>query len=446
MIPFVNLIGQRNAYKSELEQAEQAVFDSGCYIGGPAVSQLEASLAEFCGVQNAIACGSGTEALAIALMAMGIGPGDEVIVPDFTFIAPAECVAALGATPIFADIDPETLQISPRGVESLVTPATKGIIAVDLFGQCAPFSELRKIARNRGLWIIEDAAQAFGASVEKIDDAQVPQGDLNQLEPSDTSGAHDLFEQRRVFEQRDHFEQHLKQRYACTFGDIAITSFYPSKPLGCYGDGGALFTDDSGLAAKIRQIANHGSSARYLHEIVGVNSRLDAIQAAVLNVKLKHFEEELGKRRENAAKYDAFFAGIGGIKPQRIADGNTSTYAQYTVLADDRDAFTEKLKRAEIPYCIHYPMALHRQPCFAKEANADDGISAASGSTAPNSSASRANKDCELNSADKDCELNSANKDCELNSADIASKKAVSLPVCAFTDVDAIIEKLRNAL
>ncbi|MCQ2063202.1 MAG: DegT/DnrJ/EryC1/StrS family aminotransferase [Fibrobacter sp.] len=398
MIPFVNLIGQRNAYKPELEQAERAVFDSGCFIGGPAVSQLEANLAKFCGIGHAIACGSGTEALTVSLMALGIAPGDEVIVPDFTFVAPAECVAALGGIPKFADIDAETLQISPKSVESLVGPATRGIIAVDLFGQCAPYKELREIANRHGLWILEDSAQAFGASV-----AQSP---------------------------------HLEPRRACTFGDIAITSFYPSKPLGCYGDGGAIFTDDAELARKVRQIANHGSSEHYLHEIVGVNSRLDAIQAAVLNVKLTHFEEELCKRRENAAKYDAFFANVEGIQPQRIAKGNTSTYAQYTLLVDDRNAFIEKLKKAEIPYCIHYPMALHCQPCFGELSHAASATDNLNG----------ANATATLNCASENATLNCATGNATLNCAEVASTKAISLPVCAFTDVDTIIEKLRNVL
>lgn len=389
MIPFVNLTFQRNAYKNELEQAEKAVFDSGNFIGGPFVAELEQKLADYCQIEHVETCGSGTEALTIALMALGIQPGDEVIVPDFTFIAPAECAAILGGIPKFADIDAETLQISPKSVESLITEKTRGIIAVDLFGQCAPYRELREIANRHGLWILEDSAQAFGASV-----AQSP---------------------------------HLEPRRACTFGDIAITSFYPSKPLGCYGDGGAIFTSNAELARKVRQIANHGSSEHYLHEIVGMNSRLDAIQAAVLNVKFAHFEEELCKRRENAAKYDVFFADIEGIQPQRIAKGNTSTYAQYTLLVDDRSAFIEKLKKAEIPYCIHYPMALHCQPCFGELSHA--------ASAADN-----------LNCASENATLNCATGNATLNCAEVASTKAISLPVCAFTDVDTIIEKLRNVL
>ena len=399
MMPFVNLTGQREAYREELEAAERAVLDSGCYIGGPEVKALEAELADFCNTGSpdagkegffagkdraepwtqAVTCASGTDALTIALMALGLKPGDEVIVPDFTFIAPAECVAFLGGIPRFADIDPETLLIDPESVKALIGPKTRGIIGVDLFGQCAPFKELRQIADAHGLWIIEDAAQAFGA----------------------ISG----------------------QNRAATFGSISITSFYPSKPLGCYGDGGALFTSDPKLEAKIRQIANHGSTGRYQHESVGLNSRLDALQAAILRVKLRHLEEELKVRRENARKYDEFFeeynaglrasagAGISGasagakIVPQYIEHGCTSTYAQYTVLADDREAFIAKLDAAGIPHCIHYPQPLHEQPCFRELAQGSENKNAIE-----------------------------------------TSKKAVSLPVCAFTDVDFIIDKLRSAL
>lgn len=409
-MPFVNLTAQREAYREELETAERAVLDSGCYIGGPEVAALEKELADYCNSGNsdarsdgagpgkqgffagkdraepetrAIACASGTDALTIALMALGIKPGDEVIVPDFTFIAPAECVAFLGGIPRFADIDPETLLIDPESVKALIGPKTRGIIGVDLFGQVADFNELWEIAVANDLWLLEDAAQAFGA---KYDIGVPPYSDI------------------------------ITSR-ACTLATISITSFYPSKPLGCYGDGGAIFTHDAQLAEKVRMLANHGSRERYLHETVGMNSRLDALQAAILRVKLRHLEEELKVRRENARKYDEFFAeysaglrasgGIDGAKvvPQHIEYGCTSTYAQYTVLADDREAFIKKLDKAGIPHCIHYPMPLHKQPCFR-------GLAQGS----------------------------------ENRNAIMASQKAVSLPVCAFTDVDFIINKLRSVL
>ena len=375
MIPFINIRAQREAYKSEFLSAEQEVLDSGCFIGGPAVENLETELAKYTGSAHAITCASGTDALTIALLALGLKPGDEVIVPDFTFIAPAECVMRLGGIPKFADIDAETLQIAPESVESLISEKTRGIIAVNLFGQCAPYQEIQKVAKAHGLWLIEDAAQSFGAKQNGVS--------------------------------------------ACTFGDISITSFYPAKPLGCYGDGGALFTQDEGLAQKIRLIANHGSRTRYVHEICGMNSRLDAIQAAVLRVKLRHLDDELKARRKNACKYDEFFAeynsavSVNGdsdkvsngakVVPQKIAEGNTSTYAQYTVLADDRDSFIQKLDAAGIPHCIHYPQPLHEQPCFRELAQG------------------RENKN-----------------------AIAVSQKVVSLPFCAFTDVDAIVEKLKQ--
>ena len=403
MIPFINVRAQREAYLSEFKQAEQEVLDSGCFIGGPQVQALETELAEFTGAKHAITCGSGTDALTIALTALGLEPGDEVIVPDFTFIAPAECVMRMGGVPVFADINAETLQVSTESIEARISDKTRGIIAVNLFGQCAPYAEIKNIAKSHGLWLIEDSAQAFGATQNGTP--------------------------------------------ACTFGDISITSFYPAKPLGCYGDGGALFTASDELAQKIRLIANHGSQTRYVHEICGMNSRLDAIQAAVLRVKLRHFKDELKKRSENARKYSEFFAdynkriasGVAAdaangakIVPQKIANGNTSTYAQYTVLADDRETFIKKLDKAGIPHCIHYPMPLHEQPCFANflpDYNIASALYGPPGiiNTLP------------PNIADK--LLENANIH-----ADRAAEKVVSLPMCAFTDVDEIIARLKKEM
>ena len=367
MIPFINVRAQREAYLSEFQQAENDVLGSGCYIGGTQVESLEAELAEYTGAAHAITCGSGTDAITIALLALGLEPEDEVIVPDFTFIAPAECVMRLGGIPKFADIDPETLQISPESIDACIGEKTRGIIAVNLFGQCPDYKKIKEIAQKHGLWLIEDSAQAFGAT------------------QNGTS--------------------------ACTFGDISITSFYPTKPLGCYGDGGALFTQDENLAQKIRLIASHGSRTRYIHEICGMNSRLDAIQAAVLRVKLRYLNDELKMRQENAHKYDEFFNAIPEITPQKIADGNTSTYAQYTLLVEDRPAFLKHLESAGIPYCIHYPMPLHDQPCF-KEFVQENG-------TASDSAASNA-------------------------STIEVCQKVVSLPMCAFTNVEEIVKKLRK--
>lgn len=361
MIPFVNLTAQREAYRKELEMAEKRVLDSGCYIGGPEVQALEKELSTYCGALHTVSCGSGTQALELALMVLGLEPGDQVIVPNFTFIAPAECVQKLGGVPVFADIDPRTLQISPESAKKLIGPKTRGIIAVNLFGQCAPYGVLRNIADQHGLWILEDSAQAFGAT------------------------------------------QNGKK--ACTFGDISITSFYPTKPLGCYGDGGAIFTDNPEYAEKARLLANHGSRERYRHIEIGTNGRLDALQAAVLRVKLQHLDEELERRRQNAKVYDQVFAGLPGFTPQAIDAGNTSTYAQYTLLVENRAEFIRRLDKAEIPYCIHYPSPLHTQPCFC------------AGHAEPTTDAS-----CPV--TEKVC------------------TQAISLPFCAFTDVQKIVERI----
>ena len=361
MMPFVNLPAQRNAYRIQLEKAEKAVLDSGCYIGGEQVRLLEQELANYCGAAQAVTCGSGTQAIEIALMVLGLEPGDQVIVPDFTFIAPAECVKKLGAVPKFADIDPRTLQVDPESVERLVGSKTKGIIAVNLFGQCAPYEKLREIADENGLWILEDSAQAFGAS--------------------------------------------RGEKKACTFGDISITSFYPTKPLGCYGDGGALFTANPEYAERARLLANHGSKERYRHVEIGTNGRLDALQAAVLRVKFQHLDQELEQRQQNAKVYNQFFAELPGFTPQAIDVGNTSTYAQYTLLVENREGFIKRLEKAEVPYCIHYPLPLHEQPCF--ECKDDGGENSA---------------DCPV--AEKIC------------------GQVISLPFCAFTDTQSVVEKI----
>ncbi len=362
MIPFVNLTAQRDAYRRELEAAEKRVLDSGCYIGGPEVRALEEELSCYCGAAQTITCGSGTQALELSLMVLGLEPGDQVVVPDFTFIAPAECVQKLGGIPLFADIDKSTLQIDPESVKRLAGPRTKGIIAVNLFGQCAPYEKLREIADENGLWILEDSAQAFGAT------------------------------------------QNGKK--ACTFGDISITSFYPSKPLGCYGDGGAIFTSNPEYAEKARLLANHGSSERYRHIEIGVNGRLDALQAAVLRVKLRHLDEELERRQQNAKVYDLFFENLSGFTPQAVNAGNTSTYAQYTLMAENRAEFISRLEKAGIPHCIHYPSPLHAQPCF----------NTASAGPATDSGCPITEKTC---------------------------TQVLSLPFCAFTDTQGVVDRLK---
>ena len=358
MIPFVNLSSQRNAYREELEIATQRVYDSGCFIGGKEIEALEAELSTYSGATQAITCASGTGALLLSLLALDIREGDEVIVPDFTFVAPAECVALLGAIPRFADISKDTFLIDPAAVEALITPKTRGIIAVDLFGQCANYEVLQNVANTHNLWIIEDAAQSFGAS---------------------------------------HFG-----KKSGNLTRIAATSFYPSKPFGCYGDGGAVFTSDEKLASRVRALANHGSTEHYVHESLGTNSRLDALQAAILRVKLCHLEDELTIRRQNAEIYNAFFAHFEGLHTPTIAAGNTSTFAQYTLVTEDRTLWEKKFAKAEIPTCIHYPRPLHTQPCFARFG--------AHKVTNPQT--------------EKHC------------------NGVLSLPVCAFTDVKAILNRI----
>lgn len=359
MIPFVNLKAQREAYREELLEAEARVLDSGCYIGGEEVHSLEQELAKYTGAAHVVTCASGTDALELSLSALGLAPGDEVIVPDFTFISPAEAVANLGGIPRFADISALSFLIDPDGLESLVTPRTVGILAVHLFGQTAPMAELEAFAKQHNLWLLGDAAQAFGAT------------------------------------------QNGKQ--SVNFGDISITSFYPTKPLGAYGDGGAVFTNNAKLAERVRKLANHGTLSRYFHEIPGMNSRLDALQAAVLRVKLTHLDEEIKKRNANAQAYNIFFRNFDNVQVPAIAKGNTSTYAQYTLRATDRDEWLTRCDKADIPTSIYYPRTLSNQPCFASLSN-----------ITKNARASR------------------------------ASHEVFSLPICPFTDVQQIIDKLKK--
>lgn len=361
MIPFVNLQAQRNAYRDEFLEAEARVLESGNYIGGKEIAELEEKLSEFTGAKNVITCASGTDALELALAALELRPGDEVIVPDFTFISPAECVARLGGIPRFADIDAKTFLISSENLEELITPKTVGIIAVHLFGQTAQMEAIEKIAKDHGLWVLGDAAQAFGAKRNEI--------------------------------------------HSVNYGDISITSFYPTKPLGAYGDGGAIFTKNSRLAEQVRKLANHGSVSRYFHEIPGKNSRLDAFQAAILKVKLKHFETELKMREKNFLAYNDFFETLEDIQIPSIDNGNTSTYAQYTLRSINRGQWLEKFDKANIPTCIYYPRTLSNQPCFENIIRGKKNARAAR-----------------------------------------ASHEVFSLPICAFTDVEAIIDSIKNCL
>lgn len=323
MIEFIDLKSQQARIKDKIDAGIQRVLSHGQYILGPEVSELEERLAAFVGAKYCITCANGTDALQIVQMAFGIGPGDEVITPGFTYIATAETVALLGAKPVYVDIDPRTYNLDPALLEAAITPQTKAIIPVSLYGQCADYDAINAIAAKHGIPVIEDAAQSFGAS--------------------------------------------YKGKRSCNLTTVSCTSFFPSKPLGCYGDGGAIFTNDEELAKVIRQVARHGQDRRYHHIRVGVNSRLDTLQAAILLPKLEIFEEEIGLRQQVAAWYDVALKQAGVSGTPYIAEGNISAFAQYTVQVQDRDAVQERLKAAGIPTAVHYPIPLNKQPAVMDE-------------------------------------------------------------------------------
>ncbi|BBH47480.1 DegT/DnrJ/EryC1/StrS family aminotransferase [Pseudomonas sp. KU43P] len=323
MIEFIDLKSQQARIKDKIDAGIQRVLSHGQYILGPEVAELEDRLAAFVGAKYCITCANGTDALQIVQMALGIGPGDEVITPGFTYIATAETVALLGAKPVYVDIDPRTYNLDPQLLEAAITPRTKAIIPVSLYGQCADYDAINAIAAKYGIPVIEDAAQSFGAS--------------------------------------------YKGKRSCNLTTVACTSFFPSKPLGCYGDGGAIFTNDEGLATVIRQIARHGQDRRYHHIRVGVNSRLDTLQAAILLPKLEIFEEEIALRQQVAGWYDAALKQAGIDSAPYIEVGNVSAYAQYTVQVDDRDAVQKRLQAAGVPTAVHYPIPLNKQPAVADE-------------------------------------------------------------------------------
>lgn len=331
---FCDLKTQYQRLKVEIDAGIQRVLDHGQYILGPEVAELEEKLAAYTGSKYCISVANGTDALQIAQMALGIGPGDEVITPGFTYIATAETVALLGAKPVYVDIDPRTYNLDPALLEAAITPRTKAIVPVSLFGQCADFDAINAIAARHGIPVIEDAAQSFGAT--------------------------------------------YKSRKSCNLSTIACASFFPSKPLGCYGDGGAIFTNDDELAKVMRQIARHGQDRRYHHVRVGVNSRLDTLQAAILLPKLAVLDEELTQRQRVADIYNTYFRR-SVLRSQSDADEtsriltphielhNTSTWAQYTIQVPNREALQEQLIQAGIPTAVHYPIPLNKQPAVADD-------------------------------------------------------------------------------
>src|SRR5690625_2399377 len=323
VIQFVDLGAQQARIKDEIDAGIQRVLAHGKYILGPEIDELEEKLADFVGAKYCITCANGTDALQIAQMAFGIGPGDEVITPGFTYIATAETVAVLGAKPVYVDIDPRTYNLDPTKLEAAITPRTKAIIPVSLYGQAADFDAINAIADKHGIPVIEDAAQSLGAT--------------------------------------------YKGRKSGNLSTIATTSFFPSKPLGCYGDGGAIFTNDEELATVLRQIARHGQDRRYHHIRVGVNSRLDTIQAAILLPKLRILPEELQLRRQVATRYTELLQEAGIETTPYIEPHNESAWAQYTIRVSNRDEVRSRLKDAGIPTAVHYPLPLNRQPAVADD-------------------------------------------------------------------------------
>ncbi|MFT7003800.1 MAG: UDP-2-acetamido-2-deoxy-ribo-hexuluronate aminotransferase [Sulfurimonas sp.] len=318
-INFIDLQAQYLQYQKEIDSEVLEVFSSAQFIGGPKLNTLEENLANYTGAKHAIGCSSGTDALLLALMALDIGQDDEVITTPFTFIATAEVISFLGAKPVFADINEESYNIDPTKIESLITDKTKAIMPVSLYGQCANMDAINEIANKYEIPVIEDACQSFGAT--------------------------------------------YNAEKSCNLSTIGCTSFFPSKPLGAYGDGGAIFTNDDELAQKMRMLLNHGQNERYKHKYIGINGRLDAVQAAVLNVKLKHFDREVKTRDEIGTRYNDLLEEADVITP-KIAENCTSVFAQYSIRSQNREALVQKLSDLDIPTAVHYPVPLHLQEAF----------------------------------------------------------------------------------
>jgi len=323
---FIDLKSQYRRIKPSVDARIARVLEHGAYVMGPEVVELEQALARYCGTKHCVSVASGTDALMIALMALEIGPGDEVVTVPFSFFATAEVIALVGATPVFVDIDPRTYNMDPAQLEAAITPRTKAVMPVSLYGQCADFDAINSVAARHGLPVIEDAAQSFGAS--------------------------------------------YKGRRSNALSLIGASSFFPSKPLGAYGDGGALFTDDVRLAQLMREIRLHGQDRRYHHPRLGLTGRLDSIQAAVLLAKLEIFDDEVASRVRIGARYGELFAeaaGGGGapVRTPYVEPFNTCVYAQYTIEVEDRDHFEARMKSHGVPTAVHYPSPLHLQPALA---------------------------------------------------------------------------------
>lgn len=326
-IQMVDLHSQYLHIKPEIDKGIQDVIDSCIFINGPAVKKFQEGLEKYLGVKHVIPCANGTDALQVSMMALGLQPGDEVITTSFTFIATAEVIALLKLTPVLVDVDPGTFNIDLKAIEKAITPKTKAIVPVHLFGQCAPMEEIIDLAKKHNLFVIEDNCQAIGS---------------------------------------DYIFNDGSRKKAGTIGHIGCTSFFPSKNLGCYGDGGAIFTNDDELAKQLRVIVNHGMVVRYHHDVIGVNSRLDSIQAAILHVKLGHLDEYAAKRKAAADFYDKAFANNPRLTtPVRYAK-STHVFHQYTLVTRDfnRQALIDHLLAKEIPAMIYYPVPLHLQKAY----------------------------------------------------------------------------------
>lgn len=326
-IQMVDLKSQYDKIKQEVDSAIHEVIDSTAFINGPSVKAFQTDLETYLGVKHVIPCANGTDALQIAMMALGLKPGDEVITANFTFIATAEVIALLGLTPVVVDVDPYTFNIDPVAIQKAITPKTKAIVPVHLFGQCADMDAIMDIAEKHSLYVIEDNCQAIGAEFTSVKGWTKKGG---------------------------------------TIGHIGCTSFFPSKNLGCYGDGGAIFTNDDQLAKMLRGMANHGMFVRYYHDYVGVNSRLDTIQAAVLKIKLQHLDAYAAARNKAASWYDKAFAGCDKLRTPVRYEKSTHVFHQYTIVSNgiDRAGLIEFLAQRDIPAMIYYPVPLHMQKAY----------------------------------------------------------------------------------
>ena len=322
IVPFVDLKAQYQALKEPIQSRIQKVLDHGQFIMGPEVEELEKALNLFTGTKHALACSSGTDAAVIAMMALGIGPGDEVILPAFSFIATAESVVLVGAIPVYVDVDPHTFNLDPKQLQGALSSKTKAIQPVSLYGQTADMDTINSFAKEHGLIVLEDAAQSFGA--------------------------------------------YYRGKRSCNLSRVGVTSFFPAKPLGCFGDGGAIFTNDDALAEAMREVRVHGQKSRYYHTRIGVNGRLDTIQCAILIPKLERFSWELEQRSYRALRFNQAFSELTqlGVSVPQLAKDQTSSWAQYTLCVPNREAFQKYLQENGVPTAVHYPLTMADQPAY----------------------------------------------------------------------------------